>query len=153
MDKITVVVIDNIHEVEEAVHAYAIANPVSVAKMFKLRSNNIVGRKWGEDTRASDRIVKGVIDQLLMNDVTVVVIAHMKDKWGAIGQLEVRGHRGGDHDRVPSSRSIILRGSVVVNILPFLPSSSSSMASAICFGATSQTATTRTPLAFEKLPR
>lgn len=89
--KTTVVVMDNLYEIQEGLHAYAIQNPVDVAKRTNKVASKITGRQWGQDTLAHERLLKGVVDELLANKVTVVIIAHMKEKFGVIGQLEIRG--------------------------------------------------------------
>lgn len=90
-NKTTVVVIDNIQEVQDGVHAYVLDNPVESAKMYNLVAKNIASRGYGHDTIAHERIVKGAVDELLANDITVVITAHMKPKYLVPGQLEPKG--------------------------------------------------------------
>lgn len=92
-DKTTVVVFDNLHEIEQGLHAYALANPVKLAKMYNLIAGNITSKAYGHDSMAHERIIKGVVDELLANDITVVITTHMKPKFMVTGQLEIKARR------------------------------------------------------------
>lgn len=91
--KTTVVVIDNIYEIEQGLHAYAIANPMKLAKMYNLVSGHISSRNYGHDTLAHERVIKGVVDELLIHEVTVVIISHMKPKFMVPGQMEIKARK------------------------------------------------------------
>ena len=91
--KTTVVVMDNIYEIEQGINAYVIANPVSTAKMYNLIAGNISGKKYGHDVLAFERIMKGVFDFLIANEITIIVVSHLKDRWMVPGQKEIKARK------------------------------------------------------------
>lgn len=91
--KTTVVVIDNLFEAEQGVHAYAVVNPVKLAKMYNLIATNISSRAYGHDVLVYERIIKGIVNELLANKITVILISHMKDKFMAAGQKEIKARK------------------------------------------------------------
>lgn len=90
---ITTVVIDNIFEVQEGVHAWIFANPVKAAQMYNLVAKNISSRSYGHDIMANDRLIKGFIDELLQDGITVIITTHMKPKFQVTGQWEAKIRR------------------------------------------------------------
>lgn len=91
--KTTVVVIDNLYEVEQGLQAYAVANPVKIAKAYNLIAGNITGKLYGHDSLAHERIIKGIIDELVSSNITVILTTHMKPKFMVKGQLEIKARR------------------------------------------------------------
>lgn len=89
----TLVVIDNIAEIEDGLGAYASTKPAEMAKRFNLSSKNIINKAYGHAQLAQDRLMKSVIDYFIGNNMTVVVIAHLKDRWEAPGQKEIKARR------------------------------------------------------------